>query len=203
MRSRDVSDGGNAPIVSSRLLRVLTATLLTILVAARPVVSQVLLNEYLSANFDGIVDEDGDLSDWLEIFNGGAEGVNLLGYGLSDESDEPFKWVFPEVVLPAQSRLLIFASDKNRTTGSGHAGAHSSGAGQCVARKLGRLRRPWHAGCDQQRNGCRSEPGRRRWAFVGSGLHAGPAQPVHPRRDDSPGVGSSAARAADRLRHLR
>lgn len=34
--------------------------------------------------------------DWVEIYNGSAQTVNLSGYGLSDSPDKPRKWQFPE-----------------------------------------------------------------------------------------------------------
>ena len=56
---------------------------------------QVVFNEYLSSNLTGIRDEDRDFSDWIEIYNAGPGPVAMEGHGLSDEEDEPFKWVFP------------------------------------------------------------------------------------------------------------
>ncbi len=36
------------------------------------------------------------------------------GWGLSDSSGQPFKWVFPEVTIQPQGYLLVWASGKNR-----------------------------------------------------------------------------------------
>jgi hypothetical protein len=72
-------------------------------------------NEVVALNDTGRVDEDGDRPDWIELFNGSGATVNLGGYGLSDEEDTPFKWIFPPRVLPAGGFLLVFASGKDRT----------------------------------------------------------------------------------------
>jgi hypothetical protein len=72
------------------------------------------LNECLSSNVHGIVDEDGDTPDWIEIHNSGPEYIFLLGYGLSDDEDDPFKWIFPDRWMGPNECLLIFASGKDR-----------------------------------------------------------------------------------------
>ncbi len=72
------------------------------------------INELMSANASTIADEDGDFSDWIEIYNPRREGISIGGYGLSDDPDEPFKWVFPYVSLPPEGFRLVFASGKDR-----------------------------------------------------------------------------------------
>lgn len=74
----------------------------------------VIINEFVSANRGGLADEDGDYEDWIELHNPSAVAVDLAGHGLSDRADAPFKWVFPEVVLPPGGYLLVRASEKNR-----------------------------------------------------------------------------------------
>ena len=59
-------------------------------------------------------DEDGDSSDWLEIYNGGPDPVNLGGWYLSDRADNLTKWSFPPVVINPDSYLVVFASGKDR-----------------------------------------------------------------------------------------
>lgn len=82
-----------------------------------PVFGQgVVINEVLSSNTTINTDEDGDYQDWVELYNNGAAAVNLNGYGLTDDPSTPFKWVFPNVNIGAGEYLLIFCSDKNRTT---------------------------------------------------------------------------------------
>jgi hypothetical protein len=81
---------------------------------------QVLINEIMSSNTATITDEDGDYSDWIELFNPNMDSVNLTGYGLSDDLSIPFKWVIPNVNVPPQNHLLIFASDKNRLENFGY-----------------------------------------------------------------------------------
>jgi hypothetical protein len=77
--------------------------------------SQVLINEFSSLNVSGIADEDGDHSDWIELYNSGVLETNLNGYHLSDDSHNLEKWTFPAISLKPDNFLLIFASGKNRT----------------------------------------------------------------------------------------
>ena len=77
-----------------------------------------VINEILSSNEDGIQDEDGDFEDWIELYNGTSSIINLKGYMLSDDLNNPDRWVFPEVLIYPSDHLILFASGKDRTDGS-------------------------------------------------------------------------------------
>jgi hypothetical protein len=76
--------------------------------------AQVVINEIMASNNATTADEDGTFADWIELFNAGTEAVNLEGYGLSDNPQNLFKWVFPDYVIEPGEYLLIWASGKNR-----------------------------------------------------------------------------------------
>lgn len=76
---------------------------------------QVLINEVMSSNASTIADEDGEYSDWIELYNTQDSTINLNGYGISDDQLSPFKWLLPQLSLAAKDHLLIFASSKNKT----------------------------------------------------------------------------------------
>lgn len=78
---------------------------------------EIAINEIMASNSTTIADEDGDFGDWIELYNYGATAVNLQGFGLSDDSTNAFKWVFPSFILQPNAYLLIWASDKNRAIG--------------------------------------------------------------------------------------
>ena len=67
----------------------------------------------MADNETTIQDLDGDFSDWIELYNPNNYPINLLNYSLSDDLGEPNKWIFPEVIIPENSFILIFASKKN------------------------------------------------------------------------------------------
>ena len=80
-----------------------------------PATSQnIVINEVLASNTAVNKDEDDSYQDWIELYNTGITPINLQGYGLTDDSTELFKWVFPNVTINPGSYLLIWASDKNR-----------------------------------------------------------------------------------------
>jgi len=74
----------------------------------------IFINEVMSSNNETIFDEDGDSPDWIEIFNADTTVISLGSFGLSDDVTDPFKWEFPNVSIPPQDFLLVFASGKNR-----------------------------------------------------------------------------------------
>ncbi len=89
--------------------------IIIIMVVPSRVISQgLVINEIMTSNEKTIADEDGDFPDWIELFNAGITAVTLTGFGLSDNPDTPFKWVFPDMVLGAGSYLLVWASGKDR-----------------------------------------------------------------------------------------
>ena len=72
------------------------------------------LNEIVSSNATIIEDEDGDYSDWIEIYNSSEDKIEMEGFGLSDDFDEKYKWIFPSIKINPKSYLMVFASGKNK-----------------------------------------------------------------------------------------
>ncbi len=76
--------------------------------------SQVVINEFLAINNTGLQDENGDRSDWIELFNAGTQVVDLGDAYLTDSASNLKKWRFPSTNLAAGAYLVVFASDKHR-----------------------------------------------------------------------------------------
>ncbi|MBR1660297.1 MAG: lamin tail domain-containing protein [Oscillospiraceae bacterium] len=57
------------------------------------------VNELMSANGSVLRQSDGNYYDWVELRNNGEEAINLEGYGLSDDSAVPDRFVFPARTL--------------------------------------------------------------------------------------------------------
>lgn len=89
----------------------------------------------MAINSNTIVDENGDDSDWLEIYNPGENPVNLKGWFLTDNSDNLKKWDIPEITIEADSYILIFASEKKRDNPNNelHTNFKLSGSGEFLA----------------------------------------------------------------------
>ena len=74
----------------------------------------VVISEFLASNSSGLLDQDGDASDWIELYNAGANMVDLGGWHLTDNPDDLSQWTFPATNLAPNSFLVVFASGKNR-----------------------------------------------------------------------------------------
>ena len=108
----------------------------SIFLYTQPVLAQnLVINEILTSNIASNTDEDGTPQDWIELFNKGNVAINLSGFGLSDDAAILNKWVFPNVTIGAGQYLLIWASDKNRTTPGNplHTNYKISSSGESIA----------------------------------------------------------------------
>lgn len=76
--------------------------------------TSVLINELVASADRGLADEDGDFSDWIELYNPTAAPVDLQNWSLTDDPSQPSKWLLPALQLGSGQYLVIFASDKDR-----------------------------------------------------------------------------------------
>lgn len=75
--------------------------------------SGLIINEIMTSNNGAVADSQGNLYDWIELYNGGNKEIKLMNYGLSDTLDKT-KWVFHDIVMPAKSYLIVYlAGAKN------------------------------------------------------------------------------------------
>ncbi|OQY27227.1 MAG: hypothetical protein B6243_13260, partial [Anaerolineaceae bacterium 4572_5.2] len=74
----------------------------------------VVINEIMANNGNGLSDEDGDYSDWIELYNRSPFPVNLSDWSLTDDPDQPDKWLFPDISIAGNDYLVVFASGKDR-----------------------------------------------------------------------------------------
>ena len=70
-----------------------------------------VINEFVADNVTGLRNEHGGFSDWIEIFNSGDQAVNLAGYSLTDNPNDPSRFVFPNRLLAAGEYLVVFGGD--------------------------------------------------------------------------------------------
>ncbi len=79
--------------------------------------AQVIINEFSASNKSDFADNFGDFEDWVELYNTGPTTVNLGGWHLSDDPDDPEKYTFPAVNIPAGGFRVIFCSDRDVVVG--------------------------------------------------------------------------------------
>ena len=89
-----------------------TLMLLIFLMSAKPGYVQIVINELSNMNRHTIYNEEDETDDWIELYNPGTSAVNLKGWSISDNPDDPEKWIFPEIIIPAQQYILLYASGK-------------------------------------------------------------------------------------------
>lgn len=77
------------------------------------------INEVLYSNLGMYLDEDGDNSDYIELYNYGTEPVSFLGLSIADHVGGKDRWAFPDVTVEAGEYALVWASGKNKVTTAG------------------------------------------------------------------------------------
>ena len=101
-----------------------------------PASAGIVINEVL-ANNQSVTNNDGTISDWVELRNPSNAGVNISGMSLTDQIDDSQRWVFPAgSVVPANGFLVVrFDPDLPPTTNSSailNAGFGLSASGDAV-----------------------------------------------------------------------
>ena len=89
-----------------------------------------VLNEFVADNKNGIIDADGDHTDWIEIHNPNPFAIELGGWSLTDDPLRPNRWEFPSRNVNAGEYMIVFASGKN---GALVAGFRLASAGEYLA----------------------------------------------------------------------
>ncbi len=109
--------------------------LLERLEARQPLASDLIISEFMATNATGLKDADGDNSDWIEVYNRGDAEVSLQGWHLTDEKSRLSKWEFPDIRLLPKQAIIVFASDKDRSTAGAelHTNFRLSGGGEFLA----------------------------------------------------------------------
>ncbi len=71
---------------------------------------KLVINEIMTSNKGAYADSNGNTYDWIELYNGTENDIDLSGYGLSDEESGNTKWIFPNVTIPKKSYLIVYLS---------------------------------------------------------------------------------------------
>jgi hypothetical protein len=73
------------------------------------------INEIMADARTGLYDEDGELSDWIELYNTTGKSISLKDFALSDKENDPVQWRFPQdAVIPANGYYMVFCSGKDK-----------------------------------------------------------------------------------------
>ena len=70
----------------------------------------VVINELMSRNSNNLPDQNGDFSDWIELYNPTGSSIDLTNIFISDKISNPEKFHLKSNTLPSQGYLLLWAS---------------------------------------------------------------------------------------------
>ena len=73
-----------------------------------------IISEFMADNSEGLLDETGEPSDWIELCNSTGDPAALDGYYLTDDANSLTKWRIPDVTIAPGGYLVIFASGLDR-----------------------------------------------------------------------------------------
>lgn len=81
----------------------------------------VVINEWMAGNTDTVPDpQDGEYSDWFELYNSGGDPVDLSGFTLTDDLDDQNKWTIPSGIIMAPGEFLrVWADGQPGQNGTG------------------------------------------------------------------------------------
>ncbi len=92
----------------------------------------VVINEIMSSNENTILDDFGESSDWVEIFNNSAQEISIDQWYLSDDENETDKWQFPDTTILPNQFLLIFCSGRDTSSAYLHSNFKLKSSGEDI-----------------------------------------------------------------------
>ena len=96
--------------------------------------SGLIINEVLAGNTHINMDTDYyKFSDWIELYNNTDDDIELSGYYLSDNKEQPKKWQIPkDTYLDSYEHLLIWADKRNTQGNELHTNFSLSSKGETI-----------------------------------------------------------------------
>ena len=98
--------------------------------------SHLVINELMAQNQGSLTDAQGDYDDWIEIYNGGEEAVDVAGCYLTDDLSDPTRWQVPagrpELTTVAGGGYLLIWADGEADEGPLHASFKLSAGGEAI-----------------------------------------------------------------------
>ena len=91
--------------------------------------SELVINEIMANNQSVVADQDGEFDDWIELYNTSSYDVSTGGLHLSDDYLNLIKWPIPNLVIPPDNYLIIWADSDSEQDGL-HANFKLSSGGE-------------------------------------------------------------------------
>lgn len=108
---------------------VVAAAIITALILIYPLVSQhestgeapsaaavgdIVISEVMTNNKGVYPDDEGNSSDWAELYNTTDHAIDIGNYMLSDDESDLTKWIFPQTTLEAHSYFVVFLTGNSK-----------------------------------------------------------------------------------------
>lgn len=123
-------DGG----LSSGFFTIPTPRVTNTLIIIEP--EELYINEVMAENDNDTLDTALENEDWIEIFNPNPYPVNVAGYWLSDNPENPTKWQIPsdhpDSSVIAPNDFLLFFADEQSSEGWNHTNFRLRNNGESV-----------------------------------------------------------------------
>lgn len=95
-------------------------------------VGDLVINEFMASNDATQADQDDEYDDWIELYNNTNSDIDVSGYFLSDDAEDPMQWEIPDgTVISANGYLMIWA-DNDEEQESLHANFKLSASSESV-----------------------------------------------------------------------
>ncbi|MFH1715840.1 MAG: lamin tail domain-containing protein, partial [Planctomycetota bacterium] len=91
--------------------------------------STLVINEVLAIN-SSAVEHEGTLPDLIELYYDGPASLSLAGFSISDNQDNPAKFIFPPGTAIEPGEYLVLYADSDTTTTGIHLGFNLDGDGE-------------------------------------------------------------------------
>ena len=75
----------------------------------------IVINEIMTSNKGILIDDNGNSSDWIELYNKSDQPVDLSQFGLSDDETKPDKWGFPSFSLAPGGYVVVFMTGDSKS----------------------------------------------------------------------------------------
>jgi hypothetical protein len=95
-------------------------------------VGPVYINEFMPSNASTVQDEGGAFPDWIELYNDGDEVVELAGWTITDDLDEPGKHAFDASLSIEPGGFLVLYADDDEEEGPLHVGFSLLAEGESI-----------------------------------------------------------------------
>ncbi|MCZ2808646.1 MAG: lamin tail domain-containing protein, partial [Candidatus Bathyarchaeota archaeon] len=96
------------------------------------ITDDLVINEFMANNDAAVPGPDGNYPDWIELYNGGTDSIDLSGMYLSDDLSNPDAWQFQSGTVIEAGGFLVVWADNSPDKGLLHASFALNASGEAV-----------------------------------------------------------------------